>query len=492
MSAPQTRHRSPIPLLALTYISPLSCRRVSTRGGFSFSKSSEYDPKLLKIQRTGMVLSRGWIIHSLEATPAILTEEDITTASLEKITEFYQGVKMLMLLRLGDLPQDLRDVLINRPALDFYGILYAAVDSGMYTDISWVEEWSHAVTEVSIRMRGYPRELRKQMRLIADASRTPSGRQAVVEKEKRSDTDRKFLFLDLPEKIRDQVYRHLLVKESIIICDWAAGSDVQSVKRRTDYEVRVGKEQRRTTYQVRAIGKKQEIDLAIMRANKQIADESAKVFYGENTLRFLGCMDSALSFLHDHARHFDTVQRVEIRYSCDIAASFKGCYNMTCPIPLVPYTWPHSVNFLVHCSRGLVDFKLILDDTFWKATPSDLSDPRGSARTVFFTDNLCDPPWAKNSSPNKAIQNCNSPKFVARNFLQHIARLGGVNTTLDIEGWDKDAERQRFARELMDVIVENTLQRPYLADDAKPECVCRTRLLKESCIWDRDGKVRRR
>ncbi|OCL08310.1 hypothetical protein AOQ84DRAFT_43368 [Glonium stellatum] len=225
-----------------------------------------------------------------------------------------------------------------------------------------------------------------------------------------------------------------------------------------------------------------------MGVNKQIADESATVFYG--------CMDSTLSFLHDHARHFDTVQRVEIRYSCNTAASFKGCYNLTCPIPLIPCTWPHSfrklVNFLIHCSRGLVDFKLILDDTFWEATPWDPSDPRGSARKVFFTDNLCEPPWAKNSSPNEAIQNSNSPKFVARNFLRHIAHLGGVNITLDIEGWDENAERRRFARELVDVIVQHTLQRPYLADDAKPECVCRTRYLKESCIWNRDGKVRRR
>lgn len=79
-----------------------------------------------------MAPSWGWIIHSLEATPAILTEEDITTASSGKITEFYQGVKTLMLLRLAVLLQDLREDLISHPALDFYGILYTAVDLGMY------------------------------------------------------------------------------------------------------------------------------------------------------------------------------------------------------------------------------------------------------------------------------------------------------------------------------------------------------------------------
>ena len=105
-------------------------QRVSTRGGFSFlTSSSKYvfkNPNLLKMQRSGMAPSRGWIIHSLEATPAILTEEDIMTASLGKITEFYQGVKTIMLLRLGGLPQDLREDLIRRSALDFYGVLYSS------------------------------------------------------------------------------------------------------------------------------------------------------------------------------------------------------------------------------------------------------------------------------------------------------------------------------------------------------------------------------
>jgi hypothetical protein len=232
--------------------------------------------------------SRGWIIHSLEATPAILTEEDVTTAPSETIKEFYQGVKTLMLLRLASLPRDLQDVLSSRPATDVYDILYTAVDSGMYMDISWVEEWSHAVTEVSNRMRGYPRELRKQTRLITLASRRPSDRQAIAKKDKTIDTNPTFRFIDLPKKVKFQIYQHILVKDSIVVCDWTPRSDVKSVKRRTDYDVRVGKVQRRTTYQVRAMGKKQEIDLAIMRINKQIADESAKVFYGRNTFRFLG------------------------------------------------------------------------------------------------------------------------------------------------------------------------------------------------------------
>jgi hypothetical protein len=38
------------------------------------------------------------------------------------------------------------------------------------------------------------------------------------------------------------------------------------------------------------MGKRQEVDLAIMRVSKQIADESTTVFYGENTFRFLGTL----------------------------------------------------------------------------------------------------------------------------------------------------------------------------------------------------------
>ena len=235
-----------------------------------------------------MAVSAGWITHSLEATPAFLTEEDLTTVSLGKITEFYEGAKTLMLIRLGGLPQDIREDLTSRPALDFYSALLAAVDSGVYRDVDWVEEWSHAVSEVSIRMRGHPRELRKQMKQVVVVSQKPSGGRADVGKEKIKDPDPGFHFLNLPKKIRYQIYRHLLVKGSIIICDWAVRREVKSVKRRTDYDVRVGKEQRRTTYQVRAAGKKQRVDLGIMGVNKQIANESTALFYSENKFRFLG------------------------------------------------------------------------------------------------------------------------------------------------------------------------------------------------------------
>lgn len=49
------------------------------------------------------------------------------TASLGKITEFYQGVKTVVLLGLGGLTQDLREDLISRSA---HSVLYVAVDSG--------------------------------------------------------------------------------------------------------------------------------------------------------------------------------------------------------------------------------------------------------------------------------------------------------------------------------------------------------------------------
>ena len=72
--------------------------------------------------------------------------------------------------------------------------------------------------------------------------------------------------------------------------------------------------------------------------------------------------------------------------------------------------------------------------------------------------------------------------------------VGCILLIVDIEGCN-NVERRRFARELVDVVMQHTLLRPYLANDAKPECVCRTTVLervlylgsrwkgKETLIW---------
>lgn len=62
---------------------------------------------------------------------------------------------------------------------------------------------------------------------------------------------------------------------------------------------------------------------------------------------------------------------------------------------------------------------------------------------------------------------------------------------LTIEGDGGKPERMAFRRDLEQRLQQEGFTRPYLAEDAKPECTCRKRLLVECCIWDKEGKMRR-
>jgi hypothetical protein len=149
------------------------------------------------------------------------------------------------------------------------------------------------------------------------------------------------------------------------------------------------------------------------------------------------------------------------------------------------------INFFVHSSTGLIDFKLSIGSAFWQEAPWETGTDFGEAADVVFnTRNLCEPHWTLPREPNPPIEN--GPRFIPRNFLQHIARLGGVNLYLEIDGSDTSAEKLKFSRELLKILVSLTQARPYLADDSMPQCVCNIRLLRECCIWDREGKMRRR
>jgi hypothetical protein len=66
-----------------------------------------------------------------------------------------------------------------------------------------------------------------------------------------------------------------------------------------------------------------------------------------------------------------------------------------------------------------------------------------------------------------------------------------VNFRLSIDGINGDKEKEMFRRELERLIQSRSFGRPYLADDEAPRCTCRKRFLPESCIWDREGKMRR-
>jgi hypothetical protein len=229
-----------------------------------------------------------WIMHPLESMPPILTEEDITTVSQNKIIEFYQGVKMLVLIRANSFPDELIDAVRSHPAIEFDQILYEALTAGVFMDVGWVDDWLHAVTELSARMRGFPRALKRRIHVLEAAARAPGAGVNQDRDQNMEDSAPVFRFLDLPIEVRQRVYRLFLLKQSIVVCDWAAGISPKGVRRRTDYDVRVGRDDRRTTYQVRALGRGQGIDLAIMSLNKQTYKEASQVFYEENSFKFLG------------------------------------------------------------------------------------------------------------------------------------------------------------------------------------------------------------
>jgi len=114
---------------------------------------------------------------------------------------------------------------------------------------------------------------------------------------------------------------------------------------------------------------------------------------------------------------------------------------------------------------------LILDSAFWNQLP----EMKG-VEVIFNKQGLCEPLYRPANS---------------RNFLQHVARLSGVNIRLAIEGEGGKRERVNFRRDLEQRLQQQGFKRPYLAEDAKPECTCRKRLLNECCIWDKEGKMRR-
>ncbi|QDS69477.1 hypothetical protein FKW77_006397 [Venturia effusa] len=409
--------------------------------------------------------------------PPELTSEDLDFARYDKIHEYYLFVKLLWLIRSQTLPNDLKiDVKESIPA-DVCRTLHHAVKLGAM-DTGWVDEYFTISEEVSVRMHGFPRDFLKQQRRLQSLINNPPNPD--VESTTRSQPTKKssgFHFLQLSRAIRDRIYRLLMVRRSDIqIGDFDFGVQPTGLFRRTEYELYDTKTRRprRTTYTVRMVQFEFPINFNVMLLNKTICKEAQKIFYGENTFAFLGSAESALSFFHDRASRLDTLRKVSMRFSCS-TKSFKGCYNATCPIPLPSMTsapaWRRIFNLFVHTSIGLEDFHLILDDSFWLQLP----EIKG-VEAIFNKPGLCEPVYRVAND---------------RNFLQHVARLGGVNIRLTINGEGGKRERALFRRELEQRLQQDGFKRPYLAEDEKPECTCRKKLLFECCIWDKQGKMRR-
>lgn len=279
-----------------------------------------------------------WIPYSISESPAILTDEDIVSAKSDQILEFYTGLRITFMIRAESLPETITESTANT----LFTYLFHEIDSDEYMDVGWVDEYIHAAQEISHRMRGHPKELRKQIAKLQRANQTPSGRRK-LRHAKRVKSKAGEKFLALPQKVRDRIYRLLLVRGSVTICDWSVASirAMKSISRRTEYDVHDShsKSLKRTTYSVRTEGYDNPVGLGIMGVCRQTYLESSKIFYEENQFRFLGTGDSVLAFIHDRARRLDLMRRVEIRFSCNYAIKFKGCYNSTCPIPAAPPTW---------------------------------------------------------------------------------------------------------------------------------------------------------
>lgn len=233
--------------------------------------------------------SKNWINYPLGNTPAIITEDDLSYESPARITEFHQGVRFLMILHGSDnVPFELKQKYHSTASDGFFQALYEVVDSGEYMATGWVDEYVHAAEEISFRMRGYPKKMRLQLRDLRVAERSPSGRKLEDNYDIIMSRPPFRGFLDLPAEIRDRIYQLLLVRDSIVVADWAVGTKLENVRRRTDYDVRVSRENRRTTYTVRVESRVLWIGMGIMGVNQQIYRESSQIFYGENTFKFLG------------------------------------------------------------------------------------------------------------------------------------------------------------------------------------------------------------
>lgn len=444
-------------------------------------------------------MAPNWIIHSHINTPSLMTTEDLKDVPDSQIEEYFSSVLTVFSARVHDLPEEIQAQITSADQL--CGALTDGLLLG-FMDTGWVDEYKNAANEISESMGGYPRVCLSQRRELSQAA-TP---QAPVEdgletpgisRSKDSESEpvftspahSRFSFFDLPKEFRARLYDLLYFRGELHIGDWSFDVKPTGFSRRTEYDGYDRNEgrQRRTSYTVRDLSNTEPLYFNLMLGNKQVASEIAEVFYVKNTFRFLGSAESTLAFLHDRLSRLEFIRRVSMRFSTSTRQEFTGCYNITGRIPRSPLTfhgsWRRIFNVFVHESVGLEDFELILDTNFFHNVPTWTD----GAEAVFDTPHLCE------------RQNSNGHAFPGeeRNFLQHVARLGGVNIRVTIEALkrgdaEKDAEKESFRRSLEWLIQKKAFGRSYLTDDETPMCRCNRKYLKESCIWDRFGTTRRR
>ena len=442
-----------------------------------------------------------WIKHPIASTPNIKTEEDLASVKPSQVTEYLMRVKILALYRCG-FPDDIRENFAASAPEHICTLLAQLVHDDPSNGAHWLREYHHAAEEISQSMGGYPRACLAQWKGL---STMPSGKDGGKAKEAENSRagspsnlseikynvqaetmplrtkPEHFRFFDLPANARDSIYRYLVDRKVITVRDWKIGVTPTGFKYRTEYDIFVAASGRlrRTTYMVSGVTQSNPIQLNIMLANRQTHTEASKIFYKQKFC-FAGSGYSTLAFLHDRLQKLTLMERISMSFTTS-ERNFIGCTRSSIKPPPQTRTgcWRRAINALVHSNRALVDFELVVDGYFWITAPW-----QNGPDAIFTTLHLCQ------SRLNEAS------KHEERNFLQHVARLGGVNLQLKIEklGWkDAELEKQRevFRKGLEKLLQDKTFTRPYLADDTIPVCVCRKKLLTESCIWDREGKQRR-
>lgn len=412
-------------------------------------------------------MTTNWIRHPFSETVGKLEAADKITVSEAQTGEFHERVRLLCLLR-STLPEEVKASLRSAEAFQFFAILRNAVVSSRLPDASAAaSDYAHAIDVTSRQMGGCPKICQKNVRTLKKcADRMP--------KTPWKPTKDYFDFLGLPRDVRMRIYRLLLYRGNICVVDWLYEKDLEAVvERRTEHKLSVDGADQRATYMVRCElpnRKDSRIHVDIMAANRQTYAEASEVFYGENCFRFLGTCDAALSFVHDRANQLATLRSVSIQFRTRRAMHFLGCVDVTSYVPLAPRTteaaWRHLINAFVHMGTGLEEFQLCIDGGIWRLIPWE-----GGAKGVYEMESLC------------GLQSLDKQK---RNFLQHCARLAGVNFRLQIDDVDRHPQRELFRQQLESLITLQKFRRPYLADDAVPNCYCQRRFLYESCIWDRD------
>lgn len=429
-----------------------------------------------------------WINHSISSTPEIKTSEDIANVAHRRIDEFYLWIHAKLLFGSGrsggSLPAEIQERLRDCAPQDVSGILQEALIAGSVMDSGWLDDYNDIAEAVSVFMQGYPKEYLAQRRALSNAaagremSNHPRNKKVHTGSASKSSSKaptKSFPFLSLPDEVRNHIYQLTLTPEPLIVSDWAIGSLPSTMLRRTEYDVSIASigDTRRTSYIVLSPQRHRSgTELNLLLANKQVHREASKILYGRE-FQFRGTADSTLAFLHDHFRKLKMMSRISMRFTTGETIPFMGCAavssSSTTP-PSTPRTsllaWKKIFNILIRAASGLHDFELMVDRKFWDRAPWC----EGPA-AVFNDTALCQPRSLLKHSGN------------TENFLQHVAKLSGVNFRLSIAGADEDQAKRHFQRELEKHICEKMYKRPYMAVE-NISCTCRKRLLTEACAWD--------